>query len=400
MRRRLWKPALLFLLLGLLTTFVVAVLLALVVDVRQGPQTSAERYGSAGRWVVVRWDRAGAAQIESTRTRGVNWGPEQAAGQPDTLVPGDQVTAWASQSADGSPEWLILHFEKPVVPRELHVYESCAPGSLVRVTAFDEGGTESEAWAGVDPSATGPGAGSTVPVSKIPLALTVPTQRIKIYLASDKVAGWNEIDAVALVGNAGEKQWARRVEASSTYASGRGASSGIDPAVLAPAWSRLERVSREFEAESVNRDSRVVDARGGPLLALSSEMEASPASAASPTPGSLALSSGTLTISGVSAPFGSSGTIAITTPSAPGVRPPLPTRPIWLGLVVDSVLFAAAWWAIWLVLTVPRRFVREVGRMRRGACVQCGYDLGFDFIRGCPECGWRRGPSDQHAGSP
>ena len=31
-----------------------------------------------------------------------------------------------------------------------------------------------------------------------------------------------------------------------------------------------------------------------------------------------------------------------------------------------------------------------VGRMRRGACIGCGYDLGYDFVRGCPECGWRR----------
>src|SRR4051794_5715361 len=109
-RRPPWKPALLFLLLGLVTTLVVAVLLALLVDVRQGPQTTAERYGAAGRWTVSRWDRAGAVQIHSTRTRGLDWGPEQAAGPPDTLTPGDQTTAWASQSADGSPEWLILHF--------------------------------------------------------------------------------------------------------------------------------------------------------------------------------------------------------------------------------------------------------------------------------------------------
>jgi hypothetical protein len=51
-----------------------------------------------------------------------------------------------------------------------------------------------------------------------------------------------------------------------------------------------------------------------------------------------------------------------------------------------ALVLAGLYWA----LVVPRRFVREVGRMRRGCCVACGYDLGFDFAPGCPECGWRR----------
>jgi hypothetical protein len=349
--------------------------------------------------MVSRWDRAGAVQIESTRVRGLDWGPEQAAGEPDTLAPGDQTTAWASQSADGSPEWLIFTFAKAVVPRELHVYENCAPGALVRVTAIDDAGTEIEAWAGVDPNTTAWGAGGAVPVSKVPLTLTAPTKRIKIFLASDKVAGWNEVDAVALIDDAGGKQWARGVEASSTYAAGRGGSGGggIDPIVLAPSWARLDRVSREFEAQTVNRDARVIDARGWPLVALSAEMVLSPGNAIPPPQSTLLMSGGALTISGASAPFGSSSTIAITTPAAPGVRTPLPRRPIWVGVIGDTVLFAIAWGVIWLVLTVPRRFVRDLARVRRGACVQCGYDLGYDFIRGCPECGWRRGPAERPA---
>jgi hypothetical protein len=340
-------------------------------------------------------------QIESTRARGLDWGPEQAAGEPDTIAPGDQTTAWASQSADGSPEWLILTIAKAVIPRELHVYENCAPGALVRVAAIDDAGAEIEGWAGADPSAKTLGPNFTVPIAKVPLALSAPTTRIKIYLASDKVAGWNEIDAVALIGHMGEKQWARSVEASSTYASGRGGGAGgaIDPTLLAPAWARLDRVSREFEAQLVNRDRRLVDARGWPLVALSSEMELSPGN---PTPpqSSLLVSSGTLTISGASAPFGSGSTIAISTPSAPGVRPTLPWRPIWVGVIGDTVLFAVAWAVIWLMLTDPRQFVRDLARVRRGACVQCGYDLGYDFIRGCPECGWRRGPAERPADAP
>ena len=46
-------------------------------------------------------------------------------------------------------------------------------------------------------------------------------------------------------------------------------------------------------------------------------------------------------------------------------------------------------------LTKPRRFFLEISRLKRGCCVTCGYDLGYDFPRGCPECGWRRAESKE-----
>jgi hypothetical protein len=64
---------------------------------------------------------------------------------------------------------------------------------------------------------------------------------------------------------------------------------------------------------------------------------------------------------------------------------------IWLGLVANGMLYGLLLWLLRLAIVKPKRFFTEVGRMRRGCCIGCGYDLGFDFIRGCPECGWRRG---------
>src|SRR5262249_35044537 len=64
------------------------------------------------------------------------WGPEQATGAPDTLEAGDRQTAWASLTEDGQDEWLLLEYAKPVIPREIHVYETFNPGALYRVTAF------------------------------------------------------------------------------------------------------------------------------------------------------------------------------------------------------------------------------------------------------------------------
>jgi len=58
--------------------------------------------------------------------------------------------------------------------------------------------------------------------------------------------------------------------------------------------------------------------------------------------------------------------------------------------LINSMLYAipVALAHLWLII-VPR-FLIEVARVRRGACVRCGYDLQWDFINGCSECGWRR----------
>jgi hypothetical protein len=44
------------------------------------------------------------------------------------------------------------------------------------------------------------------------------TNKVKLYLKSTEVPGWNEIDAVGLLDAAGKLQWATKAEASSSYA--------------------------------------------------------------------------------------------------------------------------------------------------------------------------------------
>jgi hypothetical protein len=144
------------------------------------------------------------------------WGPEQATGRPDTWPQqGDLVTAWASLTPDGQQEWLLLEYARPVVPREVHVYETFNPGAVNRVTAFDLTGKEVELWKGNDPTAAGSGKGiSKIACKKVKFL----TNRIKIYIDSPAVVGWNEIDAVGLVDKDGKTHWATAAEASSTFA--------------------------------------------------------------------------------------------------------------------------------------------------------------------------------------
>jgi len=144
------------------------------------------------------------------------WGPEQACGAPDTPRAGDHASAWASRSEDGGPEWIVLEFAREVVPTAVRVFESFNPGAVVAVLAVDDAGTEIELWRGLDPVA--PGAEHAVTL--IPLAGEHASRRIKLELDSQRVRGWNEIDAVGLHGPDGALQWAVLAEASSTFARG------------------------------------------------------------------------------------------------------------------------------------------------------------------------------------
>jgi Peptidase family S41/Tricorn protease C1 domain len=148
------------------------------------------------------------------RTGKEGWSPMQATGSPNSRGSGDMRTAWASQTQDDQDEWLLLAYEKAVAPERIEIHETFNPGAVYRVSVFTAEGKEIEAWKGADPTPISAKRG----VSKIPLNVDFKTQFVKIYLLSSKVRGWNEIDAVELIGKSSLRQWAIKAEASSTFA--------------------------------------------------------------------------------------------------------------------------------------------------------------------------------------
>lgn len=151
-----------------------------------------------------------------TRAPARSWGSEQATGAPDTKGAGDMVTAWASGTQDGQPEWLELTYEVAIKPVEVHVVETYNPGALFQVTALTPSGMEAVLWKGADPTRPDVAEGRGTSVVKVRAA--VKTNRIRIHLASDKVPGWNEIDAVGIKDETGKIHWAKSATASSEYA--------------------------------------------------------------------------------------------------------------------------------------------------------------------------------------
>lgn len=61
---------------------------------------------------------------------------------------------------------------------------------------------------------------------------------------------------------------------------------------------------------------------------------------------------------------------------------PLPTLPIWRGLIASLLLLALPWYLLMHLATAGRR----ARRRRRGRCPVCGYDL-MGIAGRCPECG-------------
>jgi hypothetical protein len=357
---------------GLAISVLVALVLSQTVDVRLATPLSA----GDQQWSVERWDRPGASQVLSTRHWRSKWGPLQATGPPDTPTPGDRDTAWAAAQPDAAGDWLELSYPAAVVPRSVRIYESYNPGAVSRITAFKADGAEVEAWQGVDPTPPSAQSGTSV----MPLAVPFSTKRIRIYIASEKVPGWNEIDAVALVGPDGRLQWAADARASSFYGdsgTASGSASSLTPSDLLPGWSGLDRLRPDRQDRRAGDEYRLEDARGWPMLALRSEKDL-PASAAAvlSTTGGF-LNSPVLYSAGAA-------------PVAPPDLAAVPLHPIWSGLTIDALVFGAAMFLLRWLLTAPGGAMRELSRLRRGRCLACGYDLGYDFARGCPECGWRR----------
>lgn len=142
-----------------------------------------------------------------------SWGVEQVTGAPDTFQPGDQSTAWASQSTDNQAEWLLCHYADPVDLRAVVIHESFNPGAVTKVSVFDAEDHEVTAWEGVDPTQRKAQFG----ISVIPVKVDFKVSKIRIAIDSPAVPGFNEIDAVGLRDLFGNTQWAEKVEASSVF---------------------------------------------------------------------------------------------------------------------------------------------------------------------------------------
>ncbi|KUK43822.1 MAG: LamG domain-containing protein [Methanothrix sp.] len=138
------------------------------------------------------WAARATASSEYSST---GWAALQATGEPDTYPDhGDIRTAWASLEEDDGIQWLDLEYEVPVSISRIDIYETFNPGAIAGIEIYDLNGERQLAWEGSMEPAT------EARISAIEIDSDFTSDRIRIILDTNRVSGWNEIDAVALIG--------------------------------------------------------------------------------------------------------------------------------------------------------------------------------------------------------
>ena len=135
---------------------------------------------------------------EKTPASTLEYTAMKATGKPDVEAYGDAGGAWTSEKADAGIEWLELGFATPVNASELRVRQNFYPGAIIKLELIDEAGSKHTVWEGSDDTAYPPSTTSWFVRSfeKTPYK----AKGARITLATNAVPGWNEIDAVQLVG--------------------------------------------------------------------------------------------------------------------------------------------------------------------------------------------------------
>jgi hypothetical protein len=170
-----------------------------------GSSTDTTAKLAAAQWAIkqdeIKNDPNGEWAILATASSSYNdaqgqapWSANQATGAPNVDKYGDDGKAWTSKTPDAGIEWLDLKYPKAVHATEVRVRESCGSGAVIKIELFDEGGAAHTVWAGNDPT-------TELNYLMVKFQKTAfKADRVKVTLATNVVAGWNEVDAVQLVG--------------------------------------------------------------------------------------------------------------------------------------------------------------------------------------------------------
>jgi sugar lactone lactonase YvrE len=136
------------------------------------------------------------------------WSALQAVGEPDTENCGDRETAWAS-AASGTVEQLDVYFDTLVFATEINIVQTYNPDQVVQVDLIDLDGEIVSLYTQEPQVVNDP----------CPYTLTIEMEQTEYLVQGVRITvdqsvlglGWNEIDAVELIGVPGEGEAVRPV---------------------------------------------------------------------------------------------------------------------------------------------------------------------------------------------
>ena len=159
-----------------------------------GSHTSSWPDAQAEAAMVIQWASGAKA---SSQYRVDRWTPECMTGQPDVYPKyGDYDQAWTASTPNGGWEWVELFYDEAVYVQRIDVYETYNPGAVVKVELIDETGTVHVVWEGRAQLAPAESRIFSIDNTKV----DIPARHVRLVLQTDQVPGWNEIDAVCLIG--------------------------------------------------------------------------------------------------------------------------------------------------------------------------------------------------------
>lgn len=176
-------------------------------DLRFGRITS-DQYDTAVASIDKQWNRVEPAAarpqiVWASTVRGFSsqystssWAATQVLGAPNVYpAHGDNASAWASLGADDRDEWLEVGFDRAGSVSAVEIYETYNAGALDRVELITQSGRIIEA----QPGGLAPGGTASARRSVNVSCTSEPIVAVRVHVASTKVAGWNEIDAIGVV---------------------------------------------------------------------------------------------------------------------------------------------------------------------------------------------------------
>lgn len=148
-----------------------------------------------GQWAI---DAEASSSYSPAAGKNHSWSAEQMLGEPNVQKYGDNGSGWASKEQDKDIEWVKLKFEKAVYASEVRVRQNYNPGAIIKIELIDEYGKSYVVWSGTDKTKY---RANSIEYFTAKFDKTkYKSKTVKITLSSKTVPGWNEIDAVQLVG--------------------------------------------------------------------------------------------------------------------------------------------------------------------------------------------------------